>query len=103
MMKVLADARLEKGQYELKWNTAETSNYTIISFKLLQKQKTLISIYDMAGRLVKILANAELQAGTHELSLVVVAEMENKRSQLRRSEMLVERNVSSWYHLQIFL
>ena len=25
MMKVLADARLEKGQYELKWNTAETS------------------------------------------------------------------------------
>jgi flagellar hook assembly protein FlgD len=68
MMKVLAHARLEKAQYELKWNTAETSNYTIISFKLLQKQKTLITIYDMAGRLVRILANAELQAGTHKLS-----------------------------------
>ena len=44
------------------------SNYTTISFKLLQKQKILISIYDMAGRMVKILANAELQAGTHERS-----------------------------------
>ena len=39
-----------------------------ISFNLRQKQKARISIYDIAGRLVKILADAELQAGTHKLS-----------------------------------
>ncbi|MEO7263402.1 MAG: T9SS type A sorting domain-containing protein [Ferruginibacter sp.] len=43
------------------------AGYTSISFTLLQKQKTRISIYNIAGKLEKILANAELPAGTHEL------------------------------------
>ncbi len=53
------------------------ADYTTISCKLSQKQKTCISIYDMAGRLIKILANAELQAGTYELSLNVKDEKGN--------------------------
>jgi flagellar hook assembly protein FlgD len=48
-----------------------------ISFNLLQKQRTQINIYDMTGRLVKILANAELQAGRHELHWNIKDKKEN--------------------------
>lgn len=44
------------------------SNSTAISFTLPQSQKVFISIFDMTGRLVKILTNAGMQAGIHQLT-----------------------------------
>jgi hypothetical protein len=43
------------------------SNSTTISFTLSHLQKVFIGIYDMTGRLIKTLANSELQQGTHQL------------------------------------
>lgn len=43
------------------------SNSTTISFSLWQSQKVFISIYDMNGRLIKTLANEQMQQGTHQL------------------------------------
>ena len=43
------------------------SNTTTISFTIPQSQKVSISIFDMTGRLVKILANEEMQQGNHEI------------------------------------
>ncbi len=44
------------------------SNYTAISFSLPQSQKISITIFDMNGRLIKTLADAEMQTGTHQLT-----------------------------------
>ncbi|CAN5460066.1 hypothetical protein BH10BAC3_BH10BAC3_17480 [soil metagenome] len=44
------------------------SNSTIISFSLAQSQKVSVQIFDLAGRLIKILANKKMQAGTHQLT-----------------------------------
>jgi hypothetical protein len=44
------------------------SNSTTISFSLDQPQKVSICIFEMNGRLVKILADAQMQAGTHQLT-----------------------------------
>ena len=44
------------------------SNSTTISFSISESQKVSLKIYDMTGRLVKTLANAEMQVGTHQLS-----------------------------------
>ncbi|CAN5460127.1 hypothetical protein BH10BAC3_BH10BAC3_17490 [soil metagenome] len=44
------------------------SNSTIISFSLAQSANASIKIFDMAGRLIKILANTEIQQGTHQLT-----------------------------------
>jgi len=43
------------------------SNSTTISFTLPQSQKVSIGIFDMKGRLIKTLADAQMQAGTHQL------------------------------------
>jgi hypothetical protein len=43
------------------------SNSTIISFSLQQAQKVSVIIYDIDGRLIKTLADAEMQAGTHQI------------------------------------
>lgn len=43
------------------------SNSTTISFFLAQSGKASVEIFDMAGRLVKVLANTEMQAGSHQL------------------------------------
>ena len=43
-------------------------NSTTISFKLSQLQKVLIWVFDINGRLVKTLANAQMQPGTHQLT-----------------------------------
>ena len=43
------------------------SSSTTISFSLSQPEKVSVKIFDMAGRLVKILANTEMQAGRHQL------------------------------------
>lgn len=42
------------------------SNSTNISFTLSQSEKVTIKIFDMAGRLVKTLANTQMQAGKHQ-------------------------------------
>jgi len=43
------------------------SNSTTISFSLPQSQKVSIQIFDMNGRLIKVLADAQMQAGTYQL------------------------------------
>ncbi len=43
-------------------------NTATISFSLQQSQKILISIYDMNGRLMKTLVDAQMQPGTHQLT-----------------------------------
>lgn len=42
------------------------SNSTTISFFLPQSEKVSIQIFDVTGRLIKTLASAEFQAGTHQ-------------------------------------
>jgi hypothetical protein len=54
-------------QDEISISSNPVSNYTTISFSVLQKQKIFIGIYDIAGRLVKIIVNAPLEPGTHQL------------------------------------
>jgi len=43
------------------------SNSTTISFSLQQSQKVSLQIFDMNGKLVKTLADAQMQAGNHQL------------------------------------
>lgn len=43
------------------------TNAATISFNLSQTQNVLISIYDMNGRLIKTLADAQTQSGPHQL------------------------------------
>ena len=43
------------------------SNSTTISFTFSQSQKVFISIYVVNGRLIKTLADAQMQAGNHQL------------------------------------
>jgi hypothetical protein len=50
---------------QLKITPNPFSNSTTISFSLKQSQKVFISIYDMKGRLIKTLADAQIQAGAH--------------------------------------
>ncbi|MEO7263401.1 MAG: T9SS type A sorting domain-containing protein [Ferruginibacter sp.] len=45
-----------------------TSGHTLISFTHAESQKVSINIFDMSGRLVKTLANTDMQAGTHQLA-----------------------------------
>ncbi len=44
------------------------SNSTTISFNLQQSQKVSITIYDVNGRLIKTLADAQMQQGNHQLT-----------------------------------
>ena len=44
------------------------SNNTSISFILPQSQKVAIQIFDMNGRLIKTIANSQMQAGVHQLT-----------------------------------
>ena len=44
-----------------------TIGRTLWSFSLQQSQKVSIQIFDMNGRLIKALANTELQQGIHKL------------------------------------
>ena len=59
----------------LKSNTISLSNYpnpfsssTTISFSLSQSQKVSIQVFDGAGRLIKTIANEQMQAGTHQFT-----------------------------------
>lgn len=52
---------------QLKIAPNPVSNSTTVSFLLQQSQKVSISILDITGRLVKILANEEMQQGNHEI------------------------------------
>jgi hypothetical protein len=58
-----------------KGNTVSFSNYpnpfsnsTNISFSLPQSQKVLIQVFDGSGRLIKTIANEQMQAGVHQLT-----------------------------------
>lgn len=44
------------------------SNSTTISFSLSQSQKVSIQIFDMDGKLIKTITNAEMQAGAHQFT-----------------------------------
>jgi hypothetical protein len=44
------------------------SNSSTISFTLSQSQKVLINIYDVNGRMLKTLANEQMQPGLHQLT-----------------------------------
>ena len=50
------------------------SNSTNISFSLPQSQKVSIQVFDGGGRLVKIIANEQMSAGTHQLTWNAVDE-----------------------------
>jgi len=54
------------------------SNSTNVSFSLTQTEKVSIRIFDIAGRLVKTLANAEMKVGTHQLSWNAKDEKQSK-------------------------
>jgi len=43
------------------------SNSATISFSLQQSQKVLVQIFDLNGRLVKTLADVQMQPGTHQV------------------------------------
>lgn len=43
------------------------SNSTTISFTLSQSQKVSIRIYDVSGKLIKTIANEQMEAGSHQL------------------------------------
>ena len=58
---------LETGQ-KLNVYPNPVSNSATISFSLLQQGKVSIQIFDLSGRLVKTLANTEMQEGTHQLT-----------------------------------
>jgi flagellar hook assembly protein FlgD len=56
-------------------NTVSLSSYpnpfsssTNISFSLPQSQKVSVQIFDVSGRLVKIIANTQMEAGIHQLT-----------------------------------
>ncbi len=60
---------------DIKSNTAAlsvypnpASNSATISFGLSQSQKVTLTIYDMDGRLIKTLADAQMQPGTHQFT-----------------------------------
>jgi flagellar hook assembly protein FlgD len=44
------------------------SNSTNISFSLSQSQKVSVQIFDMQGRSIKTLVDAQTEAGTHQLT-----------------------------------
>ena len=44
------------------------SDSTNISFSIPQSQKVFIQVFDGAGRLIKTIANEQMQAGTHQLT-----------------------------------
>jgi FlgD Ig-like domain len=44
------------------------SNAATISFSLRQSQKISINIFDLNGRLIKTIANSQMQPGTHQLT-----------------------------------
>jgi hypothetical protein len=52
---------------QLKIYPNPVTSFTNISFSLPQCQKVSIQIFDMIGRLVKTLADAQMTAGTHQL------------------------------------
>ena len=56
------------------------SNATTISFFLPQSQKISISIFDITGRLMKTIANEEMQQGNHEIKWNVNDEHGNRVS-----------------------
>jgi photosystem II stability/assembly factor-like uncharacterized protein len=58
----------DNGLCHLKLYPNPSSNSTTISFTITQSQKVSISIFDMNGRLVKIVASAEMQEGAHQLT-----------------------------------
>ena len=43
------------------------SQLFVISYSLSKKEKVLVKIYDVNGKLIKSLTNAEMQAGAHQL------------------------------------
>ena len=51
---------------QLKIYPNPVTSFTNISFSLPQCQKVSIQIFDMIGRLVKTLADAQMTAGTHQ-------------------------------------
>jgi photosystem II stability/assembly factor-like uncharacterized protein len=57
----------QQSNYALHVYPNPVSNSTTILFSLSQPQKVLISIYDLNGRLIKILTNEEMVAGSHEI------------------------------------
>jgi flagellar hook assembly protein FlgD len=52
---------------QLKIYPNPVTSFTNISFSLPQCQKVSIQIFDMMGRLVKTLTDAQIPAGTHQL------------------------------------
>ena len=58
---------IETNTYKFSAYPNPFSSATTISFSLAQSQKVSLKIFDMTGRLVKIVANEEMQTGVHEI------------------------------------
>src|SRR6266536_4448088 len=63
----LTNEKIVSNTVQLKIAPNPFSNTTIISFTLLQSQKVSIIIFDVNGRLIKTLANVQMQPGTYQL------------------------------------
>lgn len=59
---------LEKSKVLLSTYPNPVSNAATISFSLPQSQKVSIQVYDGAGRLVKTIADVQMETGTHQLT-----------------------------------
>jgi flagellar hook assembly protein FlgD len=65
--KVTTDA-IQESNNALNVHPNPFSSSATISFFIPQTEKVSIEIYDLTGRLIKILTNEKMQAGTHHLT-----------------------------------
>lgn len=65
---ITADERMNTQSLHFTIAPNPVSNSTTISFNLQSSQKVSITIYDMNGRLIKTLADQQMQQGLHQLT-----------------------------------
>jgi hypothetical protein len=65
--KIYEENKLNSSKLNLSIYPNPITTFTNITFFLPQQQKVSVQIFDMMGRLVKTLANAQMQTGNHQL------------------------------------
>ena len=65
---VLTDEKIISKTIQLKIAPNPFSNSTTISFPLTRSEKVSVRIFDMNGRLIKTLVDAQMQAGAHQIT-----------------------------------
>jgi hypothetical protein len=59
--------KLEMGDNDFDIYPNPLNNYATVRFKLAQKSKVVIDIYNLAGQKTKILTNGEFESGVHTI------------------------------------